>query len=59
VKTIEELLEGKVAAPVYKSEIMGRGSSLRWPRNTLYLQTAGTNFAEKRRLLGRYSSLSD
>jgi hypothetical protein len=38
VRTIEELLEGKVAAPVYKTEINSRGSPLRWPRNTLYPQ---------------------
>jgi hypothetical protein len=36
VRIIEELLERKVAAPVYKTEINGRGDSLRWPRDTLY-----------------------
>jgi hypothetical protein len=35
---IEELLERTVAAPVYKTEINGRGDSLRWPRDTLYPQ---------------------
>jgi hypothetical protein len=34
VSTTEELLEGKVAAPVYKSEINDRGNPLRWPRDT-------------------------
>jgi hypothetical protein len=34
--TVEELLKEKVAAPVYKTEINGRGDSLHWPRNTLY-----------------------
>jgi hypothetical protein len=29
-------LNGKVAAPVYKTEINGRGDSLRCPRDTLY-----------------------
>jgi hypothetical protein len=28
----------KVAAPVLKTEINGRGDPLRWPRNTLYPQ---------------------
>jgi hypothetical protein len=36
VKINKELLERKVAAPVYKTEINGRGESLRWPRDTLY-----------------------
>jgi hypothetical protein len=33
---IEELLESKVGAPVYKTKINGRGDLLRWPRDTLY-----------------------
>jgi hypothetical protein len=36
VRIIKELLERKVAAPVWKSEINGRGDPLRWPRDTLY-----------------------
>jgi hypothetical protein len=36
VSIIEELLERTVAAPVYKTEINGRGESLRWPHDTLY-----------------------
>jgi hypothetical protein len=36
VRIIEEQFENKVAAPVYKTEINGRGDLLRWPRNTLY-----------------------
>jgi hypothetical protein len=36
--TTEEVLEGKVAAPVYKTEISDRGNPLRWPRYTLYPQ---------------------
>jgi hypothetical protein len=38
VKIIEELLDGKVAAPVLKAEINCRGDPLRWPRDTLYPQ---------------------
>jgi hypothetical protein len=38
VRTTEELLEGKVAAPVWKTEINDRGNPLRWPRDTLYPQ---------------------
>jgi hypothetical protein len=37
VRIIEELLERKVAASVYRTEINVRGDSLRWPRDTLYL----------------------
>jgi hypothetical protein len=38
VKTTEELLERKVAAPVYKTEINDRGNTSRRPRDTLYPQ---------------------
>jgi hypothetical protein len=36
--TTEELLEGKVAALVYKTEINDRRNPLRWLRDTLYPQ---------------------
>jgi hypothetical protein len=36
VRIIEELLERKVAAPVWKTEMNVRGNSLLWPRDTLY-----------------------
>jgi hypothetical protein len=36
VRIIGKLLERKVAAPVWKTEINGNGDSLRWPRDTLY-----------------------
>jgi hypothetical protein len=38
VRTTEELLEGKVAAPVLKPETNNRGNQLRRPRDTLYPQ---------------------
>jgi hypothetical protein len=38
VRITEELLEGKVVAPVYKIEINDRGNPLRWPRDNLYPQ---------------------
>jgi hypothetical protein len=31
-------LNEKVAAPVLKTEIYGRGDPMRWPRDTLYPQ---------------------
>jgi hypothetical protein len=33
---LRSYLNGKVAAPIYKTEINGRGDSLRWPRDILY-----------------------
>jgi hypothetical protein len=38
VRTAEELLEGKVAAPVYKTETNDRVNPLRSPRDTLFQQ---------------------
>jgi hypothetical protein len=38
VRTPEELLEEKVKAPVYKTEINDRGNPLRWPRDILFPQ---------------------
>jgi hypothetical protein len=52
-------LNEKVAAPVLKTDINGRKDPLRLPRDTLYPQKFFTNFANKRRSLGRYSSLAD
>jgi hypothetical protein len=58
VNTIKELLVWKSSVSGLEIRVYGRGDPSRWPRGTLYPQI-GTNFADKRQPLGRYSSLAD
>jgi hypothetical protein len=59
VITIEELLGRKGSGSGLENQEYGHKNLLCWPCNAFYPQKVGTNFADKRRSLGRCNSFMD
>jgi hypothetical protein len=55
----EELLERESSGSILENREYGCRDPCRWPRGILCPQKGGTNFADKRRSLGRYTLPAD